>query len=256
MIWVGTSGWQYRDWRGAFYPEKLPQREWLRFFASRFPTVEVNNSFYRLPERSTFEKWRKETPEGFLVTLKASRYITHIRRLRDAGDSVELFWSRARALGEKLGPILFQLPPRFGADLGLLREFVDGLPSGIRPAFEFRDASWNQPAVHDVLERAGAALVLADRPGWRIEPVVTGGWSYVRFHQGGHGPLGSAYAREKLRRWAERIARLAAADVFAYFNNDQGAAAVRDAATLMDLLDGLGRPVVRVAGGATERDSA
>ena len=256
MIWVGTSGWQYRDWRGAFYPDRLPQREWLGYFASRFPTVEVNNSFYRLPEASSFRRWREETPRGFLVTVKASRYVTHIRRLRDARDSVELFWSRARELGDKLGPVLFQLPPRFRADVGLLRDFTGVLPAGIRPAFEFRDASWNRPEVYEVLDRAGAALVLADRPGWRIDAVVTGGWSYVRFHQGGHGPLGSDYSREKLRRWADRIAGLPAGDVFAYFNNDQGGAAVRDAATLAELLDGHGLPVARAAGGSGARDTA
>jgi uncharacterized protein YecE (DUF72 family) len=254
--WVGTSGWQYRDWRGAFYPDRLPQREWLRYFASRFPTVEVNNSFYRLPEAATFRRWREETPPGFLVTVKASRYVTHIRRLRDARESVELFWSRARELGDKLGPVLFQLPPRFQADIGLLRDFVGVLPAGIRPAFEFRDASWSRPEVFEVLDRAGAALVLADRPGWRIDPVVTGGWSYVRFHQGGHGPLGSDYSREKLRRWADRIAGLPAGDVFAYFNNDQGGAAVRDAAALADLLEGLGGPVARASGGSRARDTA
>jgi uncharacterized protein YecE (DUF72 family) len=245
VIRVGTSGWQYRDWRGTFYPGKLPQREWLRFFATRFPTVEVNNSFYRLPEESSFERWRDETPEGFVVTVKASRYITHIRRLREARDSVELFLSRARLLRGKLGPVLFQLPPRFRADVELLERFLRGLPTGIRAAFEFRDRSWEEPAVYECLDRAGAAWVMPDRPGWRVPTVVTGGWSYVRFHQGGHGWLESDYARDKLRRWADRIAGLDATDVWVYFNNDQGGAAVRDAAAFMDLMERRGAKVAR-----------
>ncbi|HEX9376834.1 MAG TPA: DUF72 domain-containing protein [Actinomycetota bacterium] len=249
MICVGTSGWQYRDWRGTFYPEKLPQRRWLEFFASRFPTVEVNNSFYMLPKESSFERWRDGTPPGFLITVKASRYITHIRRLRDAGDPVELFWSRARLLGDKLGTVLFQLPPKFGADVDLLSAFLRRLPSGLRrPAFEFRDGSWETDEVYRTLDRAGAGWVIPDRPGWRVRTVVTGGWGYIRFHQGGHGPRGSEYTREKLRRWAERIAGLGTDEVYVYFNNDPGGAAVRDATTMIELLEGLGRPVARATG--------
>jgi uncharacterized protein YecE (DUF72 family) len=245
VIWIGTSGWQYRDWREAFYPAKLPQRRWLEFYATRFPTVEVNNTFYALPKESTFERWRDGTPAGFVVTVKASRYITHIRRLRDAADSVELFWSRARLLGDKLGPVLFQLPPRFRADVELLRAFVALLPNEIRAAFEFRDASWESPEVYRTLDDAGAAWVIPDRPGWRVPDVVTGGWSYVRFHQGGHGPLGSEYSRDKLRRWAERVAALPADDVWVYFNNDPGGAAVRDAAAFTEMVESKGRTVAR-----------
>ena len=237
MIYVGTSGWQYRDWRGRFYPPKLPQREWLRYFSERFPTVEINNSFYMLPKEESFERWGRGSTPDFVVTVKASRYITHIRRLRDARDSVELFWSRARHLGSKLGPVLFQLPPRFRADVGLLRDFLGSLPKGMRPAFEFRDASWETDEVYGTLDRAGAAWVIPDRPGWRVPKPVTGGWSYIRFHQGGHAPRGAGYSREKLGRWARTIASFDADDAFVYFNNDQGAAAVRDAEVLMGLLE-------------------
>jgi uncharacterized protein YecE (DUF72 family) len=245
VIFVGTSGWQYRDWRGTFYPERLPQRRWLEFYVTRFPTVEINNTFYSLPKESTFEKWRDETPAGFVVTVKASRYITHIRRLRDAGDSVELFWSRAGLLGDRLGPVLFQLPPRFGVDLELMRSFLRLVPREMRAAFEFRDASWESPEVYETLDRAGAAWVIPDRPGWRVPTPVTGGWSYLRFHQGGHGPRGSEYTREKLRRWADRVADLPADDVFVYFNNDQGGAAVRDASSFADLMAERGLEVAR-----------
>jgi uncharacterized protein YecE (DUF72 family) len=246
IAWVGTSGWQYRDWRGTFYPEKLPQREWLRYFSSRFPTVEVNNSFYMLPKEESFARWGRESAPGFVVTVKASRYITHIRRLRDTGDSVELFWARARHVGEKLGPILFQLPPKFRVDLPLLRDFLAQLPAGMRAAFEFRDASWESDEVYAALDATGAAWVIPDRPGWRVPTPVTGGWTYLRFHQGGQGALRSDYSRDKLRRWADRVAALeGASEAFVYFNNDPGGAAVRDAATTMDLLGERGVRVVR-----------
>ena len=243
VILVGTSGWQYRDWKERFYPAGLPQRAWLEFFSRRFPTVEVNNSFYRLPTEEVFVRWKEASAPGFVVAVKASRYITHIRRLREAGDAVELFWSRTRKLGSKLGPVLFQLPPRFGADIELLRSFLRTLPSTMRAAFEFRDPSWDAPEVLEALDRAGAALVLADRPGWRVPNTVTGGWSYIRFHQG--RTLAPGYTRDKLRRWTERIAGLDASDVYVYFNNDTGGAAVRDAAILIDLLEDAGLDVAR-----------
>jgi uncharacterized protein YecE (DUF72 family) len=238
MIHVGTSGWQYRDWRGAFYPEGLSQRAWLGCYAATFPTVELNNSFYHLPSEAAFDAWRERTPDGFVFAVKASRYITHVRRLREPHDPVELFWSRARRLGPKLGPVLFQLPPRFALDLDRLRGVLAVLPDGLRAAFEFRDDSWMVGEVHDQLEAAGAALVLADRPRARVADVVTGGWSYVRFHQGRAAQPG--YTRRKLRRWAHRIAALTADDVFVYFNNDAGAAAVRDALAMRELLARLG----------------
>ena len=242
MIYVGTSGWQYASWKnGAFYPKGVPQRAWLDHYVTRFPTVELNNSFYQLPKEATFEKWRRQVPEEFVFVVKASRYITHIRRLRDAADSVALFWSRAVLLGDRLGPILFQLPPRFRADAGLLREFVAALPNGIRAAFEFRDDSWKTDEVLEILDRAGAAWVLADRPGWRVPLHVTGGWSYIRFHQG--RPLRPGYTPEKLRTWADRIAGLGASDVFVYFNHDPQAAAPPDALRLMSLLNKRGSQV-------------
>jgi uncharacterized protein YecE (DUF72 family) len=235
-VLVGTSGWQYSSWKGTFYPQDVPQRAWLRYFAENFPTVEVNNSFYMLPKPSSFERWRDETPDAFVVTVKASRYITHIRRLRDCADSVATFWERARLLGPKLGPVLFQLPPRFAADVALLKAFVRILPDGIHPAFEFRDRSWEREDVYEVLDSAGAAFVLADRPGARVPDVLTGGWSYVRFHQGRPGV--ADYPREKLRRWATRIVSTPSRRTYVYFNNDPGGAAVRDALTLTAMLRG------------------
>ena len=242
MIHVGTSGWQYKDWRGVLYEDGLPQDRWLERYAQVFSVVEVNNSFYRLPERATFEGWRRRTPAGFTFVVKASRYLTHIKRLKDAEDGVKLLWDRANGLGDKLGPVLFQLPPRFPADVPRLREFVSWLPATMRAAFEFRDASWIGDEVFSLLNEAGCAFVLADRPGFRGPLIVTGGWSYVRFHQGTR--LGPGYRRDKLRRWADRIAALPARDVWVFFNNDHGGAAVRDARFLRDLLE---KTQVRVA---------
>jgi uncharacterized protein YecE (DUF72 family) len=246
VIYVGTSGWQYRHWKDRFYPPGLPQRAWLEHYATRFPVVEVNNSFYHLPKPETFQRWSLSTPDYFRFVVKASRYITHIRRLRDAGDSVELFWSHATRLGSKLGPVLFQLPPRFRADPPLLRDFLGVVPAGMRPAFEFRDDSWRNDDVLDMLDRAGAAWVLADRPGWRVPLVVTGGWSYVRFHQG--RTAHPAYSSAKLTAWADRIASLPAKDGYVFFNNDWLGAAPADAVRLMSRLEKRGMDVATAGG--------
>jgi uncharacterized protein YecE (DUF72 family) len=217
----------------------LPQREWLPYFASHFETVEVNNSFYRLPERSTFERWREQTPAGFVVTVKASRFITHLKRLRDPEDPVTLFWERASGLGDRLGPVLFQLPPRFRADVDRLKRFFGALPDGIRPAIEFRDESWLTGEVFEVLDASGAALVWPDRFGTGSERLpLLGGWAYVRFHQGTE--RGPDYSAEVLEGWASRIAATDARDGFVYFNNDPTGAATRDARTLIGLLEARG----------------
>jgi uncharacterized protein YecE (DUF72 family) len=245
MIYVGTSGWQYDWWKETFYGG-APKRAWLEIYASRFPVVEVNNSFYQLPKEATFEKWKAETPAGFQFAVKASRYITHIRRLRDCGEPVKLFWSRATRLGDKLGPVLFQFPPNFGAEVDRLREFLTLLPDGMRAAFEFRDDSWRSDTVLSLLDDAGAAWVLADRPGWRVPLLVTGRWSYVRFHQG--RAVHPGYTQRKLREWAERIAGLDAKDVFAFFNNDHLSAAPQDAKALIELLRDTGQDVAIASG--------
>jgi uncharacterized protein YecE (DUF72 family) len=233
-VLVGTSGWQYDDWRGRFYPKDLPKTRWLEYFSRAFPTVEVNNTFYQLPKEETFVVWRGASADGFVVAIKASRYITHIRRLRECRDPVRLLWSRCRRLGKKLGPVLFQLPPNFKADVDLLRGFLRLLPKSMRAAFEFRHPSWESDETRRALDEAACALVLADRPGARVPDVVTGGWSYIRFHEG--TLLSPGYRRSKLRRWADRIAEMPARETFVYFNNDTGGAAVQDALTLTELL--------------------
>jgi uncharacterized protein YecE (DUF72 family) len=234
-ILVGTSGWVYRDWRGTVYPARLPQRSWLEHLSRRFPTIEINASFYRLPARSTFEGWASQVPDGFRFAVKMSRFLTHVRRFRDPAEPVELFWERAGGLGSAMGPVLLQQPPTFARDLGLLRALLQTLPAGMRAAFEFRHPSWDHDDVLTLLDGAGAAWVLADRPGAHVPRHVTGGWSYVRFHRGTR--RGFPYTAEKIRRWAHVIASLEAGEVFVYFNNDPGGAAVRDAERLRRALD-------------------
>jgi uncharacterized protein YecE (DUF72 family) len=247
MIHVGTSGWQYDSWQPRFYPRGMAKDAWLRFFADVFPTVEVNNSFYRLPDERAFVRWREQTPRSFIVTVKANRFITHIKRLRECAEPVQLFWSRCLALGDNLGPILFQLPPRFAADHERLDAFCELLPKQMRAAFEFRDPSWESDETYGILDRFGAAFVLADWPTHAAPDVVTGGWSYVRLHKG--GPVRPGYTRRKLAAWAKRLEAMPSKETFVYFNNDTGGAALRDAVTLTEMLTDRG---VDVSGPRTD----
>ncbi len=229
-VLIGTSGWHYQHWRGGFYPAGLPASKWLAHYAARFETVESNSAFYRLPEATTFAGWAAALPEGFVFALKASRYLTHIRRLKDPREPVQRMVERASHLGAKLGPVLVQLPPTLGPDPGALEEALAAFPAGMRVAVEARHAGWFSVETRGVLERAGAALCLADGgpvevPLWRTAP-----WGYVRFHRGRASP-DSCYGTAALRRWAERLARLWSEpeDVYVYFNNDAHGCAVRDA---------------------------
>jgi uncharacterized protein YecE (DUF72 family) len=232
---VGTSGWVYRDWGEHVYPHGLPQRAWLHHLSRRFSTIEINASFYRLPSPETFERWAEQVPEDFLFAVKMSRYLTHLRRFRDPGEPLRRFWEGASRLGPTLGPVLFQQPPTFACDLGALRALLEALPIGIRAAFEFRHASWHRDDVLDALDRAGAAWVIPHRPHARPPLEVTGGWSYVRFHQG--TVMRPDYRPPTLRRWSDRLSDLPARQVFAYFNNDPGGAAVRDAGLMQRYLE-------------------
>ena len=236
MSWrVGTSGWQYRDWRGDFYPEKLPQRLWLEHYASVFDTVEVNNAFYRLPERTTFESWKRRTPPGFVITVKGSRYLTHIKRLREPAEPVARLLDRCRGLGRKRGPILLQLPPNLQVSPGLLDETLRQFPRTVRVAVEARHGSWWCDEVRAVLVKHKAALVWADRGGQAMNPLwVTSDWGYLRLHQ---GEQGWAYSTARLRHWAKLLSE-SFTHGYAYANNDPGAAAPRDAVTLRKMLCG------------------
>jgi len=228
---VGTCGWQYRDWRGRLYPAELPQRAWLEHYAARFQTVEVDNTFYRLPAAEVFAAWRERTPAGFCFALKTSRYLTHVKRLGDPGPAVRLFMERATRLGDKLGPLLLQLPPTFKADLPRLADALDSFPSGVRLAFEPRHESWFTGATEQLLADRDVAYCLADSRGRPAGPVWrTASWTYLRFHEGTGSPH-PCYQPHTLREWAERLAATwgAEATAYVYFNNDPGGCAVRDA---------------------------
>jgi uncharacterized protein YecE (DUF72 family) len=250
---AGTSGWQYRDWRGAFYPEKLPASRWLEHYAATFPTVENNGTFYRLPSPETFADWRSRTPDGFLMAIKASRYLTHIRRLRDPAEPVGRLMAAADQLGDRLGPVLLQLPPTMRADAAALDDCLAQFrvhdhartPGRLRICVEFRHPSWWTAEIRQLLQARNAALCWADRLGrplgelWR-----TADWGYLRLHEGAAKPW-PRYGQQALRSWLSRIADSwpAQADVFAYFNNDQNAAAPADAAAFATLARGAGLSV-------------
>jgi uncharacterized protein YecE (DUF72 family) len=235
--YVGCSGWHYEHWRGLYYPEDLPKSKWLSFYARQFNTVELNNSFYRLPSEKAFTTWRESTPESFVFAVKVSRFITHIKRLRDLGSAVEDFLSRSGLLREKLGPLLYQLPPSMKRNDELLQSFLSSLPRKAQHAIEFRHESWIDDAVFDILRRHNTGLCVFDMPGFSCPLVATSDFAYVRFH-GSEGLYSSCYSDADLSRWAERIARPSenVRASYIYFNNDAGAFAVKNAMTLKNLL--------------------
>jgi uncharacterized protein YecE (DUF72 family) len=227
---IGTSGWQYADWRGRLYPRGLAQRNWLPYYADRFRSVEVNNVFYRLPEKTTFERWAAQTPEDFEFSLKASRYLTHVLRLSEPTEPVGRLLDRAGGLGHKVGPILLQLPANFRADPARLAAVLKAFPVHIRVAFEPRHESWYSTEVTDILAQHRAALCLTDTPHRKSPHWRTADWGYVRLHEGRATPA-PCYGRQALATWADRLADLwdQSDDVYVYFNNDHGGCAVRDA---------------------------
>jgi uncharacterized protein YecE (DUF72 family) len=232
VIYIGTSGWMYRDWRApdGLYPAKLPQRRWLEHYAGQFATVEINNAFYRLPERDTFRQWADRTPDDFRFAVKMSRYLTHVKRLKDPAEPVARFLDRAEPLGDKLGPVLLQLPPTLRADPEVLDATLARFPREVRTAVEPRHDSWWTDEVRDVLTRHGTALCWADRKGRPTTPLwETADFRYLRMHEGRARPW-PGYGRAALGSWLERMAQGVPGYVF--FNNDPGGAAVRDATAL------------------------
>jgi uncharacterized protein YecE (DUF72 family) len=235
-IRIGTSGWEYRHWAGDFYPAGLPRDRWLEFYAREFDTVELNNPFYRLPEASVFAGWSRRVPSGFRFAVKASRYLTHVRRLREPDEPLERLWSRARHLGPRLGPVLYQLPPRWKPNLDRLLAFLAAVPEDPQ-AIEFRDRRWYAPRILERLEGAGVALCLHDMAGSAARPRPVGPFVYVRFHGSG-ARYGGRYPSQRLTAWADRLAGWAGSGlpVWAYFNNDIGGHAVRDAERLRTMV--------------------
>jgi uncharacterized protein YecE (DUF72 family) len=237
---IGCSGWNYKHWREIVYPRRLPPRRWLEHYAHRFDTVELNTTFYRLPSVTAVESWVAGTPPGFVFAVKASRYLTHLKRLRDMSDGVARFWERIAPLvaSPKLGAVLWQLPEQFHRDDERLACALAALPPG-RHAWEFRHPSWFAPEVYAILRAHGAALVIGDHPKRRFQTEErTASWMYVRFHYGRRGVEGNYSARE-LHEWATKIDRWRAnGDVFAYFNNDWRGYAVANARDLASAVVG------------------
>jgi uncharacterized protein YecE (DUF72 family) len=235
-VQVGTSGWQYKYWKPAFYPGEVPQSRWLEYYAGRFSTVEVNNTFYRLPVADTFASWAARTPDEFVFALKASRYLTHMKRLRDPEEPVSRILERVKPLGPKLGPILLQLPPNFEIDLGLMDAALDCFPPGVRVAVEPRNPTWFVDGYAEVLSRHNAASCIAVSPD-RATPVWrTADWGYARFHEGQTKPY-TTYGKKSLEVWSERLNELFEdASVFVFFDNDTNACAPRNAKTFATLL--------------------
>lgn len=244
---IGTSGWQYDDWRGAFYPERLPKKQWLEAYAESFATVEVNNSFYRLPDAKVFADWRRRTPDDFCVAVKASRYLTHIKRLRDPVEPVARLVERCRALGDKLGPVLLQLPPNLPVDLDGLRQTIEQFPPDVRLVVETRNETWNIDAVASLLADRGVCACLADAPGTVTPRWRTASFGYVRFHAGTGRPR-PCYTPRALEAWAAWLADTypATATIYAYFNNDTNACALRDASRFADAVERAGLRATRV----------
>jgi len=247
-VFVGTSGWQYADWREAYYPPGLPASRWFEHLLADFRTVELNVTFYRLPPRTTFEGWRRRSPADAIIAVKASRYLTHVRRLRDPEEPVARLMDRATALGDRLGPVLMQLPPNLPAEPGRLEAALRCFPRGVRLAVEPRHSSWFSDDVRRLLTDLGAALVWADRRSRPVTPLWrTASWGYLRLHEGRAQPW-PWYGRRALASWAERICATYAdnEDVLVYFNNDPGCAAVDNAITFAGELARRGRSVSRV----------
>ncbi len=236
FLHIGTSGWHYAHWIGVFYPPGIRKSGWLRHYAAHLNTVELNNSFYRLPARETFASWREQTPDGFVFAVKASRFITHVKKLRGSPQTVPRFLERASALEEKLGIVLYQLPPGWKFDAGRLEEFLRALPAGHRSVFEFRNPSWFNDWAYELLKTFGVAFCIHDAEGTATPMIITGDRVYVRLH-GATGMYRGSYTEEQLQAWADRIGdwENRAREVFFYFNNDWEGFAIRNAIRLREI---------------------
>jgi uncharacterized protein YecE (DUF72 family) len=239
-FWIGTSGWHYAHWKGLFYPNGLPTSKWLAHYIQHFSTVEINNSFYRQPKTTAWQLWRRSVPDGFRFAVKVNRFITHIKRLKEPEEPVQRFLEGARLLEDRLGPLLYQLPPNFhrtAENEVRLAAFLAILPSGLEHVFEFRHESWFDESVFDLLRRHNVGFCAFDMVDMECPLVATASFAYVRFH-GSEALYASNYASGTLEGWAERLRRLAEglSDVYVYFNNDAYAYAVHNARSLGELL--------------------
>ncbi len=236
-IHIGTSGWHYQHWRKVFYPDDLPAAEWLAFYQERFDSAEINNTFYRLPKPETFAAWRNTVPRTFIFAVKAGRYITHMKKLKEPRQALNVFFRGVEVLGDRLGPILFQLPPRWKCNPERLESFLKLLPGDCRYAFEFRDPSWFDGRVYDLLSEYGAAFCIYHLAGKLSPRQATADFVYVRLHGPGAAYQGS-YSDRTLSDWAKTFKawRKAGKDIYCYFDNDNKGYAVRNALRLSELL--------------------
>lgn len=235
---IGTSGWQYRHWRGVFYPERLKTREWLPYYARRFDCVEVNTTFYGLPDRETIAGWRDSVQPGFVFAVKAPRRITHFKKLKNCAEALDELFHRLEAFGDTLGPVLFQLPPRWRRNARRLEAFLNALPTDHRIAFEFRDPSWHDEEIYALLAAHSAAFCIFDTDGRTSPMTTTGDLVYVRLHGPGTAYTGS-YRAPRLRAWVDRAHgwNRAAKNVFLFFDNDEKGYAVKNSARTLGLLE-------------------
>jgi uncharacterized protein YecE (DUF72 family) len=235
---IGTSGWHYKHWKGPFYPEEMNENDFLDFYAERFHTVEINNSFYNLPEAKTLRQWRDMVPKKFIFSVKASRYITHMKKLKDLNKSLSTLLRRLKSLGDKMGPILFQLPPKWNVNVERLKSFLDTLPEKNQYAFEFRDHSWFEQEVYGTLTEHDAAFCIYELAG-TISPLkVTADFIYIRLHGPGSAYEGS-YSEKTLKNWAGNIAKWTrdGKTVYCYFDNDQDGYAPKNSLTLQEIIN-------------------
>lgn len=233
---IGTSGWSYPHWEGVFYPPHLPQKKWLSYYSQFFDTVEINSSFYHLPRLTTFSKWKETTPAGFVFSVKASRYITHIKKMKEVEEPLSRFYEVVRELGNKLGPLLFQFPPQLKFNREVFSSFVELLSSDFLYAFEFRNESFFAEEVYEILKKKDICLCFSDTPSFPYQEVITSSFIYLRLH--GHGSLYTDfYGEEELEEWGAKISFwLGERDVYCYFDNDYEGFAVKNAQRLKEIL--------------------
>lgn len=238
-IHIGTSGWHYKHWVGRFYPPKTPASKMFAFYQQFFDTVELNNSFYRLPTQETLRAWRDAAPDGFSFAVKGSRFLTHNKKLKEPEQALQNLLPRAELLNEKLGPILFQLPPKWRVNVERLEEFLEALPKYLRYAFEFREPSWNTEQVYETLRRHNAAYCIYELAGFHSPMEVTADWAYIRLH-GPEGKYQGCYTEDTLKEWAKRIKMWSRElrAIYVYFDNDDSGYAARNALELKELVQG------------------
>jgi uncharacterized protein YecE (DUF72 family) len=234
-IFIGTSGWNYKHWKENFYPKDTPQKDWLKFYAEKLDTVEINNSFYHLPKEKTFESWKEIVGKNFVYSVKASRYITHMKKLHECRDSVKTFLDRAKILDNKLGPILFQLPPYLQFDYDKLNDFLNTLPKKYKYTIEFRHKSWWKDETYELLKKKNIAFCIYEL-GKKVSPEdVTADFAYIRFH-GPSGKYKGNYHSQTFKKWVKKFKSWEAKEIYCYFDNDEKGYAAKNALRLKEIL--------------------